>query len=119
MIEVIGVIRVGANFGREELGIEWNFFDATVAVQPAEVGKGERCGLLVGILLGERIFRFAGRRSVHARALLRYRVGWCHGSIGWRLRWTVLQLLFQLIDSLLHRLQLFGDGGRNGRIGSC
>ena len=51
-MEIVDVIDIGADFGREELGIESRRFGSRSAVQPSPVREGERFSFL-RLLLGD------------------------------------------------------------------
>jgi len=51
-MEIVNVIEIGADFGREELGIESRCFGPRNAVQPSPLREGERFSFL-RLLLGD------------------------------------------------------------------
>src|SRR5271168_2683301 len=48
MAEVVGVVGVGADLRRKELGGVWSIFRAGIAGEPGEVGEGEGLGVWIG-----------------------------------------------------------------------
>src|SRR5271165_3693925 len=116
MIKVVDIIAIEANLRRKELGSPGNVFDTAVAVHPAEIGEGKRLRFLVGIgLLRQRIFLRASGRNRSCGSLVGN--GVVTRAVRSRLGIARPELLLQLIDLLLRRLQLLGDGGRNLLIG--
>ena len=66
MMEIVDIVHIGANLGREEPGVEGHFLDAGVTVEPGEVGKCKGFRLPIRVALREQ----------QTLRDLRNRIGW-------------------------------------------
>src|SRR5215470_905400 len=100
MAEVIDVVDIGPDFGREELAVKGGCLGPRITVQPSEVGKGE--GLSFGGLLLSGCLRRIRRLDRHGGS--RDEILSLNRSLA-----SLFQLRFQFLNPRTHALKFSDD----------